>query len=389
MDSCSCCGLTMRAVRDKEDEHQDDCVKGDPENAHLLDPGASFTAEEERMLQECETQAERMALRVIFRYASISRPTTTTDNDNKNNDNEPTRRYLPIAQSHIDGCTYIGPGGLEFVRRLIRAGGRVQVPTTLNSVSTDRQRWRELGVPAAYAQNSVALGDAYLQLGCQPSFTCAPYLLHHPPRLHQHVAWGESNAVVFGNSVLGARTEKYADYLDICCAIAGIVPAAGVHLTPSRRPTVLLDARSMVKELELLEEEEEEQQQSSGGLDLDLLFPVLGHLCGSLSDGRVPLLWGLEPWKDRITQDHLKAFCAAFGTTAASPLIHIAGITPEATDPFVVETFVAECCGVVKDADGDKNNADVRQITLEQVQNTFELLDGAASRRGNSHHHQE
>lgn len=222
-------------------------------------------------------------------------------------------------------------------------------------MSTDRRRWQQLGVPPDYARNSIALGDAYMQLGCQPSFTCAPYLLSQAPTLGQDVAWGESNAVVFANSVVGARTEKYADYLDICCAITGLVPAVGVHLPVNRLPTILLDATQIVSLPDM--------SQS----DFDLLFPVLGHLCGSLSDGKVPILIGLESWSDLVTIDHLKAFCAAFGTTGSSPLIHIAGITPEALDPDTVSHMAKGC----------DNNC--RIVSVQQLQETFAFLDSGGS----------
>jgi cis-L-3-hydroxyproline dehydratase len=214
----------------------------------------------------------------------------------------------------------------------------VKVPTTLNSVSTDRQRWKALGVPERYAQNSIALGDAYLELGCQPSFTCAPYLLPCPPRLGDDIAWGESNAVVYANSVLGARTEKYADYLDICCALTGFVPAAGVHLAANRLPGIVLDATDLLTTVEEL----------VGAADVDMVFPILGHLCGALSDGKVPILVGLEKWAGRITPDNLKAFCAAFGTTGSSPLIHIAGITPEAENESDVRRLLEGCGDVTR-----------------------------------------
>jgi cis-L-3-hydroxyproline dehydratase len=234
----------------------------------------------------------------------------------------------------------------------VQAGGKVKVPTTLNSVSADRQRWQALGVPEEYALASIALGDAYLELGCQPSFTCAPYLLQSAPVAGQDIAWGESNAVVYANSVTGARTEKYADYLDICCAIAGIVPAAGVHLAENRRPRIVLDGSTVFAEL---------KQIGNDRLDMDLLFPTLGHLCGTLSVGRVPIVLGLEDWT--ISTDHFKAFCAAFGTTGSSPLIHIAGVTPEAKDPVTVEEFVT--------TSGDN----VRTIVMHDLEETFQLLD--------------
>jgi predicted aconitase len=257
------------------------------------------------------------------------------------------------------GCTYIGPGGLDFVQRLVKAGGQVRVPTTLNSVSTDRRRWQALGVPVDYANNAIALGDAYLELQCQPSFTCAPYLLSNAPELGQDLVWGESNAVVYANSVLGARTEKYADYLDICCAIAGIVPAMGVHLDVNRKPAVVLDATEVISVVR-------EHLGTNGGSDWDILFPTLGHLCGTMADGKVPILVGLEDWTEQVTLDALKAFCAAYGTTGSSPLIHIAGITPEAKDPAVIEDLLASCGG------------NVRTLSMGQLEETFRTLDSDA-----------
>jgi predicted aconitase len=273
-----------------------------------------MTDEEQSMLEATSNVADRMALWVLMRYAHIvAYP-------------DPPK-YVDIESSHIDGCTYIGPGGLKLAQRLAQAGGKVKVPTTLDSVSCDRQRWKHLGVPEAYARASLALGDAYLALGCQPSFTCAPYLLLGDKSLEgKDLCWGESNAVVYANSVLGARTEKYADYLDICAALVGKTVQAGVHIEENRQPQIVLDATSVLEHILSSHPKEE----------MDSLFPVLGHSCGTLSDGAVPLLLGLDSWA--VTNDQLKAFCAAFGTTGTS-LIHVDGITPEARDASVVQQY--------------------------------------------------
>ena len=249
-------------------------------------------------------------------------------------------------------------GGLEFVEKLVQAGGKVAIPTTLNSVSADRSRWQALGVPSERALASIAVGDAYLALGCQHSFTCAPYLLPNAPQLGQDIVWGESNAVVYANTVLGARTEKYADYLDICCAIVGKVPAAGVHLKENRRPHIVLDATGMLSTLW--------NDCAVSGKDIEVLFPTLGHLCGSLSDGHVPILLGFDKhWSEFVTRDHLKSFCAAYGTTGTSPLIHIAGITPEAKDPDMVEDMLANC------------DRPTRIVSMLDLQATFDALDSS------------
>jgi cis-L-3-hydroxyproline dehydratase len=282
-----------------------------------------LTEQEQSMLDNASTEAQRMAYRVIFQYARLGASSSSSSSSKR------PSSYESITQAHIDGCTYIGPGGLEFTQRLVQAKGQVQVPTTLNSVSADRRHHQALGVPAEYAANSIALGDAYLALGCQPSFTCAPYLLPRtPPKLGDQIAWGESNAVVYANSVLGARTEKYADYLDICCAITGIIPSLGVHLEENRVPQVILDATELLHTVM----QAKNDKSNVVNINLEMLFPTLGHVCGSLSDGKVPILVGFNTpeWIAIVNEDHLKAFCAAFGTTGTSPLVHIDGITPEA-----------------------------------------------------------
>lgn len=223
----------------------------------------------------------------------------------------------------------------------------MKVPTTLNAQSTDRKQWRSLGVPATYANAANALGEAYVQLGCQPTFTCAPYLgLEGSNHFGEDWVWGESNAVVFANSVIGAKTNKTADYLDICCALAGKVPLDGMYDYLNRKPSIILDGRDLFKECTELNDD---------------VFPVLGHLCGTLSNGQVPLLIGLE--KCHVSRDNLKAFCAAFGTTGSSPLIHVAGVTPEAIDDDVLERWI------------HLSSISTVEITQKQLEDRYELLD--------------
>jgi len=269
-----------------------------------------LTEEEQGMMDGSRGEAAAVAMRILARAGDI--------------DGAPS--LIEISQAHIDGCTYIGPGGLRFAERLVELGGRVSVPTTLNATSVDRRRWRQLGVPAALGKPAEALGSAYLAMGCSDrSFTCAPYLLQSAPARGEQVAWGESNAVVFANSVLGARTQKYADYLDICAAITGRVPRAGAHLDAHRKATAVLDATALVKDL----------ADTLG----DAFFPALGYLCGLSSEAHVPLVVGLKG--RRVSLDDLKAFSAAFGSTASVPLFHMEGVTPEAPDAAAALSQVA------------------------------------------------
>ena len=263
---------------------------------------------------ENQSEATRMAFQTVKRVAAISNAT----------------KLLPIACAHIDAVTFIGQGGLRFAQKLAELGGKVSVPTTLNSQSVDRRRWAELGVDASLAKNANAVGDAYLKLGAEMSFTCAPYLLPTKPSFQDNIMWGESNAVVYANSVLGARTEKYADYFDICAAIIGKVPNIGVHIESNRQPKIVIDATSFIQQHIL--------PYAGNAVDssIDAFFPLMGWLCGNLSDGHVPLILGFD--KIDVTEDNLKAFCAAYGTTGTAPLFHMAYVTPEAkADTTVVQ----------------------------------------------------
>lgn len=253
------------------------------------------------------------------------------------------------------------------MQRFVQAGGQVQIPTTLNAVSADRRQWEQLGVPWQYAHNANALGDAYLQLNCQPTFTCAPYLLlstssseeENPSSFQaQDWVWGESNAVVYANSVLGARTNKTADYLDLCGALTGIVPRTGMHCPEHRVPTVMLDATELTVPSHM------QRWESS------LFFALLGHACGTLSNGAVPLLVGLEGIAHTITLDDLKTFCAAFGTTGSSPLIHIAGVTAEANN-------LEEAVPAWKQSILDAGTNPLVKVTAEFLEKTYIALNSS------------
>ncbi|MBF3173335.1 DUF521 domain-containing protein, partial [Pseudomonas aeruginosa] len=169
----------------------------------------------------------------------------------------------------------------------------------------------EQGVPAALGEPAAALARAYLDMGAQPSFTCAPYLLDDSARAGEQIVWAESNAVLFANSVLGARTNKYADFMDICCALTGRAPLAGCHLDEQRQARVLIEVEDL------------------GSVD-DAFYPTLGYLCGLLCDGQIPAIDGLR--QRQPDHDALKAFGAALGTSSSVPMFHVIGVTPEAPD---------------------------------------------------------
>ncbi len=224
-----------------------------------------------------------------------------------------TDELVKVEQAHIDACALMAPSNFDFVSRIADQGGRVAVPTTLNMVSLDLEHWQELRVPAAFAKEATQIANAYLQLGCIPTWTCAPYQGYLTPRFGQQIAWGESNAVVYANAVLGARTNRYADYMDVCAAIAGRVPNTGLHLHENRRGQILLRLPAV-----------REKAWASPAS-----WAALGHLIGERLGSRIPVIEGLPT---HASTDQLKALGAAAASAGAVAMFHAVGITPEAPD---------------------------------------------------------
>ena len=240
-------------------------------------------------------KAAQVAMQLVLRMAEL----------------QGARELLDVTQAHIDGCIYTGPACLRFAQQLLDWDAKVCVPTTLNSISVDQRQWRALGIDPAFGEPASALGEVYMAMGAALSYTCAPYLLDIAPKAGEQIVWAESNAVVYANSVLGARTLKYPDYLDICIALTGRAPRSGSHLDEGRHASLLIEV--------------EAPQQAD-----DSFWPLLGYHVGLLAGSDIPLLCGLE--RSAADSDALKAFGAAFATTSAAPMFHIAGITPEAPD---------------------------------------------------------
>jgi predicted aconitase len=218
---------------------------------------------------------------------------------------------VAVESAHIDGCLYHGDSGVLFAERLAAEGGRVRVPATLNVGALDLlhpERVRFDVARAAMARRQMA---AYEALGCRPTWTCAPYQSGHSPSFGAHVAWAESNAVAFANSVLGARTNRLGDLLDICCALIGRAPNTGLHLTENRRATLVLDVSGLSPALR----------------ESEAFYPVLGSLVGRIAGSTVPAIVGLAPG---VPEDRLKALGAAAASSGAVALFHVVGSTPEA-----------------------------------------------------------
>ncbi len=255
----------------------------------------TLSASDRAMLRGDAGPAAQMAMSIVVRMAEVF----------------DARELMDITAAHIDSTIYIGEAGLEFAERLARAGARVAVPTTLNVSGLDEHHWQEWAVPVEWARNAHRQMVAYQSMGAAPTWTCAPYQTDMKPRFGQQICWGESNAIVFANSVIGARTERYPDLLDICCAITGRVPAHGLHLLENRAGEILMRVYDVPPVIQCD----------------DTFYPVLGHLMGKIAQDRIPVIDGLTVLP---SEDQLKALGAVAASSGTVALFHIVGVTPEA-----------------------------------------------------------
>ena len=219
---------------------------------------------------------------------------------------------IDISFAHIDACFYNGRAHLDFVNYMLEHGATLAVPSWTNNglVALNDLSVRD---PLASREMNEArqLMQAYVKLGCNPVWTCAPYQLPGRPELGAHIVGSESNAVSFYNSVIGARTNTYGDYLDVCAAIVGRVPFSKLHRDEARAAQLLFDVSNIAQSIR----------------NNDLFYHLLGHAIGRKCGIRVPAILGLA---DDCSEDDLKAISAAASSSGSVPLFHAIGITPEA-----------------------------------------------------------
>ena len=217
-------------------------------------------------------------------------------------------KLIPVGSVQIAGVSYsnLGDAGLEYLAELAK-DGKTRVLTTLNPAGMDLLEWGKLGVDEEYAVKQQKVIDAFSQMGVVTTCTCTPYLIGNLPSFGEHIAWAESSAVTFANSVIGARTNREGGPSAIAAAMVGKTPAYGFHLDENRKPEVHFKMEAKVESL------------SDWG--------ALGYVLGKASEKKVPYITGVKA----NNVDLLKSFGASFITYGGPPLYHMEGVTPEAS----------------------------------------------------------
>lgn len=245
---------------------------------------------QEKMLRGEEGEAKQLAMEIITKVGEAMAADS----------------LVPIKSGHVLAhYSSLHEAGIEMLERFAGAGGTFAVPTTVDPASIDLENWRSFGIPEDYAEKQFRLCRAYSKLGGIPCWTCVQYQVCNFPKAGETVAWAESSAVVFANSLIGCRTNKITSGLDLACALTGLTPRFGMLLDENRRARVSFNV-------------------AAGSLS-DLDYRSIGFFIGKTAGARVPVLSGLP--RD-ITSDEVKHLGAAAAAAGPATMIHFPGLTP-------------------------------------------------------------
>lgn len=218
------------------------------------------------------------------------------------------KRLIPINSVQIAGVSYdnLGEAGLEFLDEMAK-DGKVKVLTTLNPAGMDIENWKVLGISEEFAKNQERVINIFKRMGVIITCTCTPYFVGNLPRFNEHIAWSESSAVCFANSVIGAKTNREGGPSALASALTGLTPEHGMHLEENRQARIVVNVKTEIK--------------------TTVDFGALGKIIGEKIGNKVPLIRGIE----KADVDKLKSLSASIATYGGTALFHIDGITPNKT----------------------------------------------------------
>jgi predicted aconitase len=219
---------------------------------------------------------------------------------------------IPVTSVQISGVSYanLGEAGLHFLAEMAAGGGRARVLTTLNPAGMDIENWQALGISADFAEKQTRVLDAFRRMNIITTASCTPYLIGNTPHFGEHIAWAESSAVCYANSVLGARSNREGGPSALAASLTGRTPAYGYHLDHNRLPTTRVSVDSNLQD----------------NADFGALGKAIGERVQAVKGARVLYIEGIES----ASVENLKSFSASVATYGGVALFHMAGITPEA-----------------------------------------------------------
>jgi len=249
-----------------------------------------LTDEEEDMLAGEEGHATQKAMQILVALGKIY----------------DAERLVKVSSVQVSGVSYknLGDAGLEFLSELAR-DGKARVKTTLNPAGMSLTDWRAQGIESGFAEKQLAVIDAYDRLGAEITCTCTPYLAGNEPAYGEHIAWGESSAVAYANSVIGARTNREGGPSALAASLTGRTPLYGLHLIENRKPTLVVDIQTLLRFPED--------------------FSAMGYFVGRLVKDGIPYFRGITS----AGLEEMKSLSAALASSGGVAMFHVEGLTPE------------------------------------------------------------
>ena len=215
---------------------------------------------------------------------------------------------IPIASAHIFGdWKILGEFGTSYTEEIANDGGKCIIFTDTNPVAIDSRILKEMDIPEDYAEGQMRIDNAQAKMGVFLCHTCTPYDVGNAPRQNEHIAWSESSAVVYANSVLGARTNREGGPSSLAAALTGRVPAYGYHLEQNRYGDLRILVTAKLRDAHD--------------------YGALGYFLGKVALDRVPVLIGIPR---SVSSDELKIMGAGAANQGSVALYHVVGVTPEA-----------------------------------------------------------
>lgn len=277
-------------------------------------------------------------------------------------------RMIPVSSVQISGVSYsnLGEAGLKFLAAMADGGGRTRVLTTLNPAGMDVENWQALGISPEFAHNQQRVLDAFARMNVITTCSCTPYLIGNTPHYGEHIAWAESSAVCYANSVIGAATNREGGPSALAAALTGRTPAYGLHLPENRLPTLNVRVQTPLTE----------------NHEFGALGKALGEKLQASGRKPIPYIQGIP----HASLENLKSFCASIATYGGLALFHMQGITPEAASLIppdeTLEISAEEIHQAVQSmTDSSSDEVDFvslgcPHLSIQEIARIAELLEG-------------
>ena len=311
-----------------------------------------LTSEEQKMLDGAHGRATQKAMEILVALGTIYG----------------AERMVPVTSVQIAGVSYdnLGEAGLHWLSEMADGGGKTRVLTTLNPAGMDIENWQALGIDEDFARQQLRVIDAFARMNVVTTCSCTPYLIGNSPHFGQHIAWSESSAVCYANSVIGARSNREGGPSALAAALTGVTPEYGMHLEANRRPGVTIHVEAQLPD----------------NNDFGALGVIIGKRLEQFKEKPIAYIAGI----DQASVENLKSFCASVATYGGAALFHMRGVTPEADrfsppDETIVITQAdlnqAQQSLTSAESDGaDFVSLGCPHLTLNEIARIAALLDG-------------